>query len=55
MTDPEHRDVPARRAEDPDGGDPACWAALLCQECGSVVEELPTATCLRCGAPLPEG
>jgi hypothetical protein len=24
---------------DHDGGDPACWACLVCQECGAVVSE----------------
>jgi hypothetical protein len=23
----------------PDGGDPACWAGLVCPECGAVISE----------------
>jgi hypothetical protein len=26
-------------AEEPPGGDPACWACLVCPECGAVVSE----------------
>jgi hypothetical protein len=25
--------------EDGEGGDPACWAGLVCQECGAVISE----------------
>jgi PAS domain S-box-containing protein len=28
-----------------DGGDPACWAGLVCQECGAVISEGHLATC----------
>ncbi len=28
---------PAPEAEESAGGDPACWAHLVCQECGAVV------------------
>jgi hypothetical protein len=41
---------------DDEGGDRACWAGLLCPECGA----LPDATdarprrCARCGAALPD-
>jgi rubrerythrin len=31
------------------GGDPACWLARVCPDCGRFVEELPT-RCPRCGA-----
>ncbi|HLH45928.1 MAG TPA: hypothetical protein VKV25_02140 [Acidimicrobiales bacterium] len=24
---------------EPEGGDPACWAGLLCPECGAVMED----------------
>jgi uncharacterized protein YeaO (DUF488 family) len=27
------------RAEDNEGGDPACWASLVCPRCGAVVSE----------------
>lgn len=28
-----------------DGGDPACWACLVCQECGAMVSEGHRAGC----------
>jgi uncharacterized protein YeaO (DUF488 family) len=28
-----------RAEDDPEGGDPACWANLVCAECGAVVSE----------------
>lgn len=28
-----------------DGGDPACWACLVCQECGAVISEGHRAGC----------
>jgi predicted amidophosphoribosyltransferase len=35
-------------------GDPACWLANVCPECGAFVEDpAETAACPRCGAPLP--
>jgi hypothetical protein len=34
-------------------GDPACWAHLLCPECGAVIEQRPA--CWRCGVELPLG
>ncbi|WP_461145406.1 hypothetical protein [Salinifilum aidingensis] len=37
------------------GGDPACWLALLCPECGAVAEQEPPTRCARCGAELPAG
>lgn len=27
------------RSEDAEGGDPACWASLVCPDCGAVVSE----------------
>jgi hypothetical protein len=30
-----------------DGGDPACWARLVCQECGAVISEGHRAECSR--------
>jgi hypothetical protein len=30
-----------------DGGDPACWACLVCEECGAVVSEGHRAGCSR--------
>jgi len=35
------------------GGDPACWAHLLCPECGTVLEHGEEERCPRCGAELP--
>ena len=35
------------------GGDPACWAHLLCPECGTVLEDAAEERCPRCGAELP--
>ena len=35
------------------GGDPACWAHLLCPECGLVLEGQEDERCPRCGAELP--
>jgi hypothetical protein len=40
--------------DEPDGGDPACWAGLVCPECGGLSDGPPTARCRRCGSPLPE-
>jgi hypothetical protein len=46
-----------------DGGDPACWAFLVCEECGAVVSEGHRAGCSRSAqsagpspaGPLPAG
>ncbi len=35
--------------------DPACWAHLLCPECGAVIETRMRPVCWRCGADLPPG
>jgi len=38
------------------GGDPACWAALLCPNCGAVPnsrEERDGGRCARCGELFP--
>jgi hypothetical protein len=32
-------------AELQDGGDPVCWARLVCQECGAVLSEGHNAGC----------
>ncbi len=34
-------------------GDPACWLAGVCPECGLYVEEAGALACPRCGAALP--
>jgi hypothetical protein len=47
-------DQAPRRAE-PDesweGGDPACWAGIVCQECGAVLSEGHVAGCSHDPAP----
>jgi hypothetical protein len=35
------------------GGDPVCWAHLLCPECGAVPDDRDAERCSRCGAELP--
>ena len=35
--------------------DPACWAHLLCPECGAVPDDREAELCARCGAVLPPG
>jgi len=39
--------------EDGPGGDPVCWAHLLCPECGAIPEDREVGRCPRCGAELP--
>ena len=34
-----------------DGGDPACWACLVCQECGAVISEGHRAGCSQSSHP----
>ena len=35
--------------------DPACWAHMLCPECGAVPEDREAESCWQCGAALPPG
>jgi hypothetical protein len=35
------------------GGDPACWLARVCPECGRLTEERDPTHCAACGEPLP--
>ena len=42
------------RTPEPEGGDPACWARLVCPECGRMVEQEPLTRCPVCGAELPD-
>lgn len=42
---------PAGSEEARDGGDPACWACLVCQECGAVVSEGHRAGCSQSSPP----
>ena len=49
-------DVPDNADEEPEiGGDPACWAHLVCPECGRFAEgdSADTGICAICGAALP--
>ncbi|HEX7105551.1 MAG TPA: hypothetical protein VF218_06275 [Acidothermaceae bacterium] len=48
--------TPAAPAPPPpvdEGGDPACWASLLCPNCGAVPDSRTAAICPRCGQPYP--
>jgi hypothetical protein len=57
---PEPDDSPQKNAQtlemiQPDsgieGGDPACWACMVCEECGAVVSEGHRAGCSQAGRP----
>ena len=37
--------------EDEQGGDPSCWAGLVCQECGAVISEGHRSGCSHREAP----
>ncbi|MEY8042238.1 hypothetical protein [Saccharopolyspora cebuensis] len=39
--------------DDEPGGDPVCWAARVCPECGAFAEAEPPTRCARCGAEIP--
>jgi ribosomal protein S27AE len=47
------RPEPQSGPEEPAGGDPVCWAHLLCPECGAFLEPPDAERCPRCGADLP--
>lgn len=34
------------------GGDPACWLARVCPQCGTLSDAAPAATCATCGAAI---
>ena len=36
-----------------EGGDPVCWAHLVCPECGAIPDDRGAERCERCGAQLP--
>jgi rubrerythrin len=38
-----------------EGGDPACWIARVCPECGSFIEGRAPEVCPRCGARVQAG
>lgn len=42
---------PAGAGEAAAGGDPACWACLVCEECGAVLSEGHRAGCSRSSQP----
>ncbi len=41
----------AGSGEGADGGDPACWACLVCEECGAVISEGHRAGCSQSSDP----
>ena len=42
---------PAASGSTRDGGDPACWACLVCQECGAVISEGHSPGCSQVSQP----
>ena len=49
-----HESWPAAEPEeDAEGGDPACWAGLVCQECGAVISEGHRTGCSHGESPAP--
>ena len=49
-----HESWPAAEPEeDAEGGDPACWAGLVCQECGAVITEGHRTGCSHGESPAP--
>jgi hypothetical protein len=50
--DSEHpmRDEPVADPADEEGGDPVCWAHLVCLECGAVTTEGHRPGCQAAGA-----
>ena len=36
---PQRDDEPGEQAEQPEGGETACWAHLVCPECGAMTTE----------------
>jgi hypothetical protein len=42
---------PATESPETAGGDPACWAGLVCQECGAVISEGHRAGCSQAVQP----
>ncbi|WP_199522193.1 hypothetical protein [Geodermatophilus marinus] len=43
---------PRDDAGDEAGGDPACWLARVCPDCGRVADRDPPTRCAGCGRPL---
>ena len=49
-----HETRPAAELEEyAEGGDPACWAGLVCQECGAVISEGHRSGCTHRESPGP--
>lgn len=46
-------DFPADDSYEDQGGDPACWLANVCPECGAYVTDLTLGVCPKCGGALP--
>lgn len=40
--------------EEESPGDPACWMARVCPDCGGLAETDPPTRCPRCGATIPQ-
>ncbi len=53
MDDDTARTPPVTDAVIDQGGDPACWASLLCPNCGAVPDSANATICQRCGQPYP--
>ena len=49
----DHGAVTGPDLPDDEGGDPACWAARGCPDCGRLADEDPPTRCPACGAALP--
>ncbi len=57
---PDNDNPDDRAADDPvgdqgedQGGDPACWLAYVCPECGAYVDDPALGVCPKCGGALP--
>ncbi len=47
-------DGPGEREDSELGGEPACWAQLVCPECGRLATSEQAEVCEVCGADLPD-
>jgi rubrerythrin len=55
MTHPKQREPDFRATDVTDmGGDPACWAHRVCQQCGRLNEAERPEVCESCGAAFPD-
>jgi hypothetical protein len=46
-------DPPADDSREDQGGDPACWLANVCPDCGAYVDDPSLGVCPTCGGALP--